>query len=120
MDDDLLIVFKTSYPEYIHESFEVQPFQFITKPIDYTAISKLFNDIIKKINRNSKSIVIIDTDGEKNFVPLSDLLYISSMKENKSHLRYELTDRTLISKGTYKISTLSTLLIYYKFKETSL
>lgn len=172
MDDDLFIVFTTSYPEYMYESFEVQPFQFITKPIDYTAISKLFNDIIKKINRNSKSIVIIDTDGEKNFVPLNDLLYISSMKENKSHLRYQLTDSSLISKGTlsevenllsargfvspsrgflvnlhqirsinstrlllnngielpisrrrsrnYKISTLSTLLIYYKFKETSL
>lgn len=84
----------------MYESFEVQPFQFITKPIDYTAISKLFNDIIKKINRNSKSIVIIDTDGEKNFVPLNDLLYISSMKENKSHLRYQLTDSSLISKGT--------------------
>lgn len=100
MDDDLFIVFTTSYPEYMYESFEVQPFQFITKPIDYTAISKLFNDIIKKNNRNSKSIVIIDTDGEKNFVPLNDLLYISSMKENKSHLRYQLTDSSLISKGT--------------------
>ena len=92
MDDDLLIIFTTSYPEYMHESFEVQPFQFITKPVDYTAIYKLFNNIIKKLYRNSKSIVIIDTDGEKNFVPLSDLLYISSMKENKLHLRYQLTD----------------------------
>ena len=100
MDDDLLIVFTTSYPEYMHESFEVQPFQFITKPVDYTAIYKLFNNIIKKLYRNSKSIVIIDTDGEKNFVPLNDLLYISSMKENKLHLRYQLTDRALISKGT--------------------
>ena len=77
-----------------------QPFQFITKPVDYTAIYKLFNNIIKKLYRNSKSIVIIDTDGEKNFVPLNDLLYISSMKENKLHLRYQLTDRALISKGT--------------------
>ena len=94
MDDDLLIVFTTSYPEYMHESFEVQPFQFITKPVDYTAIYKLFNNIIKKLYRNSKSIVIIDTDGEKNFVP------ISSMKKNKLHLRYQLTDRALISKGT--------------------
>ena len=34
MDDDLLIIFTTSYPEYMHESFEVQPFQFITKPVD--------------------------------------------------------------------------------------
>lgn len=98
-DDDLLIIFTTSYPEYMHESFEVQPFQFITKPVDYTAIYKLFNNIIKNY---------IETQKYrynwywwwKNFVPLSDLLYISSMKENKLHLRYQLTDRALISKGT--------------------
>lgn len=105
MDDDLLIVFTTSYPEYMHESFEVQPFQFITKPVDYTAIYKLFNNIIKKLYRNSKSIVIIDTDSEKNFVPLNDLLYISSMKENKLHLRYQLTDRALISKAEKRLSS---------------
>ena len=105
MDDDLLIVFTTSYPEYMHESFEFQPFQFITKPVDYTAIYKLFNNIIKKLYRNSKSIVIIDTDGEKNFVPLNDLLYISSMKENKLHLRYQLTDRALISKAEKRLSS---------------
>lgn len=66
-DDDLFIVFTTSYPEYMHESFEVQPFQFLTKPIDYKAVCKLFNDINKKITRSSKSIVIIDTENEKTF-----------------------------------------------------
>ena len=64
-DDDLLIVFTTSYPEYMHESFEVQPFQFITKPVDYTAIYKYFLTILSKIISKLKSIVIIDTDGEK-------------------------------------------------------
>lgn len=37
VDDDLLIVFTTFYPEYMQESFNVQPFQFLTKPIDYTS-----------------------------------------------------------------------------------
>mgnify|MGYP002657837640 CR=1 FL=1 len=76
MDDDLLIVFTTSYPEYMHESFEVQPFQFITKPVDYTAIYKLFNNIIKKFDIHSKSICVFDTDGEIKYVRERDLLYM--------------------------------------------
>lgn len=99
-DDDLFIVFTTSYPEYMHESFEVQPFQFLTKPIEYKAVRKLFSDIIKKINRSSKSIVVIDAENEKHFVSLNDILFITSMKENKSHIRYQLSDMELISKGT--------------------
>lgn len=65
--DDPFIVFTTSCPEYMHESFEVQPFQFLTKPIEYKAVRKLFSDIIKKINRSSKSIVVIDAENEIDF-----------------------------------------------------
>lgn len=54
MDDDLLIIFTTSYPEYMHESFEVQPFQFITKPVDYTAIYKLLTILSKIISKLKK------------------------------------------------------------------
>lgn len=100
MDDNLFIVFTTSYPEYMQDSFEVQPFQFLTKPIDHNDVCKLFNDIIKKINRSSKSIVIIDSENEKQFVSINDILFISSMKERKSYIRYQLFDRELISKDT--------------------
>lgn len=100
INDDLFIVFITSYPEYMQDSFEVQPFQFLTKPVEYKAISKLLNDIIKKINRSSKNMVVIDTDDEKHFVPLNDILFISSIKGNKSHIRYQLLNQELIAKGT--------------------
>ena len=41
-NDDVFIIFVTSYPEYMRDSFEVQPFQFITKPVSTSVISKLF------------------------------------------------------------------------------
>ena len=43
--DDVFIVFVTSYPEYMQESFEVQPFQFLTKPVTYGTVEKLLSDI---------------------------------------------------------------------------
>ena len=88
----------------IRSSIPFLPKGYLSTPcfsVRFTCHVILFSPTLLLIpNTNSKSIVIIDTDGEKNFVPLSDLLYISSMKENKLHLRYQLTDRALISKGT--------------------
>ncbi len=100
VDDDLLIVFTTFYPEYMQESFNVQPFQFLTKPIDYTSVSRLFSSIFKKFNRRSGNIVVIDSDGEKNFVPINEILFITSMKESKSRIRYQLTSDQLVSRST--------------------
>ena len=81
VDDDLFIVFTTSYPEYMHESFEIQPFQFLIKPISQMALFNLFNNIIKKINRNSKSIIIVDDENEKHFISLNSILFIASMRQ---------------------------------------
>lgn len=97
VDDDLLIVFTTFYPEYMQESFNVQPFQFLTKPIDYTSVSRLFSSIFKKFNRRSGNIVVIDSEGEKNFVPINEILFITSMKESKSRIRYQLTSNQFVS-----------------------
>lgn len=100
IDDDLLIVFTTFYPEYMQESFNVQPFQFLTKPIDYASVSRLFSSIFKKFNRRSGNIVVIDSDGEKNFVSINEILFITSMKESKSRIRYQLTSDQLVSRST--------------------
>ena len=69
----------------------MQPFQFLTKPIDYTSVSRLFSSIFKKFNRRSGNIVVIDSEREKNFVP---------MKQNKSRIRYQLTSNQLVSRST--------------------
>lgn len=98
--DDVFIIFTTSYPEYMHESFEVQPFQYLIKPINYKSICTLLENVIKKITRSTKNVVIVDTEGEKQFIPLDDILYISSIKGKKIYIRYQLTTAELITKGT--------------------
>ena len=101
VDDDLFIIFTTSYPEYMQDSFEVQPFQFLSKPITYDTIHNLFTNIIQKINRNLHTIILVDDDNEKHFVYLNDILSISTVKGQKSRLRYQLSDRDYIAKGTF-------------------
>ena len=41
------IVFVTSYPDFVYESFEVQPFRFLRKPVSSDEINDLMNTFIK-------------------------------------------------------------------------
>lgn len=61
--DDVFIVFVTSYPQYMQESFDVQPFQFLTKPVSYTKIEKLLSDIIHRYKHShiTKIVILIPT-----------------------------------------------------------
>ena len=94
IDDHLYIIFTTSYPEYMQDSFEVQPFQFLTKPISYDTIHRLFMNIIKKMNRNSLTIIVVDDDNEEYFISLNNIYYVSTAKEKKAHIKYHLADHT--------------------------
>ena len=39
-DIDTAIIFVTAFPEYVYESFEVQPFRYMIKPIEETVLRK--------------------------------------------------------------------------------
>lgn len=117
LNDDLIIVFTTSYPEYMQDSFEVQPFQFLSKPITYDIIRKLLTDIIKKISRNLNTLIVIDDNNEKNFVYLKEIIYISVIKGKKGIIKYQLHDHEFITKGT--ISSIEKDFISHGFVSTT-
>lgn len=117
LDENLIIVFTTSYPEYMQESFDVQPFQFLNKPIAYDDIKKVLTNIIKKISKNMNTIIIIDDNNEKKFVYVKNILYVSVIKERKGFLKYQLYDRSLIAKGT--LNSLEPQLLSHGFLSTT-
>lgn len=100
MQDDIFIVFVTSYPKYMQESFEVQPFQFLVKPIQYEQVEKLFQDIIHRYEHSHITKVIIGMDKEKYLINVRDIMYMKTLKDKKPLLQYVLEDRTLIGEGT--------------------
>lgn len=98
--DDVFIIFVTSYPEYMLDSFEVQPFQFLVKPTSYSDVEKLFQNIQCRYEKSHTTKIIIDTQNEKRFVNMHDLLYIKAIKGKKSYLKYVLTTEEFIGQGT--------------------
>lgn len=93
------IVFVTSYPEYMHDSFDVQAFQFLQKPIDYVQIEALLKTIQNHYMNSSSVKIHIQTGTEQYNIPLSELIYIRYMKEKKGYAEYVLSSQTLIGKA---------------------
>lgn len=98
-NDDVFIIFVTSYPEYMRDSFEVQPFQFITKPVNTSVISKLFASIMHKYTKSHTSRVILDDQGTGRVTIINDILYIKTSNSDNSILEYVLTSYSFTGKG---------------------
>lgn len=58
MDCTALIIYISSYEEYLRELFEVEPFRFLDKPIDDTLFKAYFISACKRIERENKNISI--------------------------------------------------------------
>lgn len=68
------IVFVTSYPHFIYEAFEVQPYRFFEKPITREQIESLLTNFIRQQKLLAPLIVI--NDSEQKIVQAKDVLYI--------------------------------------------
>ena len=68
------IIFITAYPEFIFESFEVQPFRFMLKPLENRKIYDALNSYIKQQKLLYPLIVV--ENGEQKTVNSQDILYL--------------------------------------------
>lgn len=70
------IVFVTNYPQFVLDSFDVQPFSFLVKPVNEEKITTLLNTFIKKQKLLSPITVI--NDEEMKVIRASDILYLEA------------------------------------------
>lgn len=68
------IVFVTSYPQFVFEAFEVQPYRFLPKPITPVQIEVLMNTFIAQQKQLAPIIVV--NDSEQKVVHAKDILYL--------------------------------------------
>ncbi len=68
------IVFVTSYPHFVYEAFEVQPYRFFEKPVIQEQIDSLLTTFIRQQKLLAPIIVI--NDSEQKIIPAKDILYI--------------------------------------------
>ena len=75
---DLYLIFISNYPKYMQDSFAVHPFSYLTKPIEINNMYQTFKDILDRLSRSRKHVMVFD-DHEKDIViSLRDIVYVSA------------------------------------------
>lgn len=68
------IVFATNHPQFVFESFEVQPYRFFPKPLTEEQIVSLLNTFIAQQKLLAPLVVI--NDSEQRIISAKDILYL--------------------------------------------
>jgi DNA-binding LytR/AlgR family response regulator len=85
LDRDILIIYLTSYEVYMKESFEVQPFRYMLKPVNYTELYKVFYQAMDAILENNDYIIF--TSNQITYqVPTRSIFYATVDKGRKIRL----------------------------------
>jgi DNA-binding LytR/AlgR family response regulator len=90
-NEDILIIFITSYNQYLRDSFNVQAFQYLDKPLNYNILSDLCNTITKKLAKSNHHIISIETEQGDILINLDELMYIEV--SNRKMLSFHLSNQ---------------------------
>lgn len=72
---DFILIFITSYEEYIYEAFDVEAFNYILKPVDESRISAVLQHAVAKLDSNTESYIIISKNRQVIKVDLMQVIY---------------------------------------------
>lgn len=98
-DSLVKIIFISNYPEYMQDSFDVQAFNYLTKPLTYPSFSKLISKLIDQITSGRDNIIILETEHSFITLPIKDIIYIKTINNSNGMLQYITVDNTFICKG---------------------
>lgn len=78
-DENVMIVFVTGHTKYVYESFEVTPFRFLIKPIDFDKLKEVLVAAYNKI-KNEDKFLYFTVDRNLIRLACSDIYYLESRK----------------------------------------
>lgn len=99
-DPNVKIVFISSYPEYMKQSFQVHAYEYLTKPLERDIFKKEMNRMVTDIIEQMSAKLILTVDGQKELIFLDELLYIKCTASKSKRLDFVLDDRVIHSHGT--------------------
>lgn len=79
-DKNVLIIFITSYPEYMQDSFDVQAHHYLTKPVDYGLFSEKLSKAISYLEEIETNITVLNVDNETIIVHTDNIICFETEK----------------------------------------
>lgn len=111
---DAEIIFATSESSYALESFDVNPINYILKPIQKDKLFPTLDKAVSRVDISSEKSVIVKVKGGLQTLRLDEILYM----EYRNHVvSYHLYDGSIISTPTLRIGFAEYLEDNYKGKD---
>lgn len=90
----IFIIFQTSFPEHVFESFSLDTFRYLLKPIDKALLFEALEDFVRLYHSNRK--IIIQTPEKTSYIDSDEVIMI------EANLRYTTVYTTSGEKKSYK------------------
>lgn len=98
-DRDAKIVFVSNYPEYMSDSFDVQAFHYLPKPLTYTNFAKVMKNIITDYNESHAVQCIVKTDLSEEVIYSNKIIYLKTIDAYTRRLLIALEDHSVETNG---------------------
>jgi DNA-binding LytR/AlgR family response regulator len=79
-DHNVIIIFLSSYPEYMQSCFRVHAHRFFIKPLTYDYFKSQLTDIIHEICKSGLQLLLAVSSTDDVLINLSDIIYIKTDK----------------------------------------
>ena len=89
------IILLTSFPNIVFDTFEVNAYRFLVKPIDDEKLRSAMNDFLK--STSSENFILIKTDEDNKKINIDDIIYIEA-SDKYCYIR-TVTDNILYKKN---------------------
>lgn len=90
----IFIIFQTSFPEHVFESFSLDTFRYLIKPIEKELLFEALASFVKLYHSNRK--IIIQTPEKSSYIDSDEVIFI------EANLRYTTVHTTSGEKKSYK------------------
>lgn len=72
---DGFLIFVTILPEYVFNAFEVQPFDYLLKPLQKENFKQTLNRLLKTMRDKNHPCLLVQRGTERHIVPFSHIVY---------------------------------------------
>ena len=79
-DKDMLIIFLTAYSEFVFESFKVDAFRYLVKPVQNHELTETLEAVYKKLS-TPEEYLNFQFQNERFSIKYSDIIYVEGMRD---------------------------------------
>lgn len=99
VDDEVVIIFLTSMPQYAMKGYSVGALDYVLKPVSYFAFAKTMDRAMNRLRRRKRRYVLISSKNGTQRIDCARVYYIEVDGHN---LTYHTADGALLSTGTMR------------------